>query len=47
MKTYKVRLDIEVEVQAFNETDAKDYVNDIFNIDEEIKKVNVLKILEK
>jgi hypothetical protein len=47
MKTYKVRLDVEVEVQAFNETDAKDYVSDIFNIDEEIKKVNVLKILEK
>lgn len=47
MKTYRVKLDVEVEIQAFNETDAKDYVNDIFNVDEEIKKVNVLKILEK
>ena len=46
MKTYQVKLAVEVEVQAFNEEDAKDYVNDIFNIDDEIKRVNITKIQE-
>jgi len=47
MKTYKVKMDVELEVAAFNETDARDYVGDIFNIDDEIKKVNIIKITEK
>ena len=47
MNTYKVKMDIELEVTAFNETDARDYVGDIFNIDDEIKKVNIVKITEK
>jgi len=47
MNTYKVKMDVELEVTAFNETDARDYVGDIFNIDDEIKKVNIVKITEK
>ena len=47
MNTYKVKLNVEVEVQAFNETDAKDYISDIFNVDDEIKSVNITKIQEK
>ena len=47
MNTYKVKMDVELEVTDFNETDARDYVGDIFNIDDEIKKVNILKITEK
>jgi hypothetical protein len=47
MKKYKVSLEIEAEVEAFNEADAKDYVAEIFNIDDEIKKVNIIKITEK
>jgi len=47
MNTYRVKLDVEIEVEAFNEADAKDYVGDIFNIDDEIKSVNIIKIREK
>lgn len=47
MKSYLVKLSVELEVQAFNEDDAKDYVLDILNVDEEIKSVNIIKIKEK
>jgi hypothetical protein len=46
MNTYKVKLDIEVEVDAFNSEDAAEYVHDIFNVDDEIKKVNIVSIKE-
>lgn len=47
MKTYQVKLNVEVEVVAFDEKDARDYVSDIFNVDDEIKSVNIIKIQEK
>jgi hypothetical protein len=47
MNTYKVKLSVEVEIDAFDETDAKDYITDIFNIDDEIKSVNIVKIQQK
>jgi hypothetical protein len=47
MKKYRVNLDVELEVEAFNETDATDYIYDIFNIDDEIKSINISKIQEK
>lgn len=47
MKTYKVKLDIQVEVDAFNPEDASEYVTDIFNVDDEIKMVNIVSIKEK
>ena len=47
MNTYRVKLNVEVEVEAFNETDAKEYISDIFNVDDEIKSVNIIKIQEK
>jgi len=47
MNTYKVKLEVEVEIQAFNENDAKDYVADIFGIDDEVKSVKVVNIKEK
>jgi len=47
MNKYSVKLSVEVEVEAFNETDATDYVHDIFNIDDEIKKVDITKIVQK
>jgi hypothetical protein len=47
MNTYKVKLNVEVEVEAFNEQDAREYISDIFNIDDEIKSVNITKIQEK
>jgi hypothetical protein len=47
MNTYKVKLSVELEVDAFDDTDARDYITDIFNIDDEIKSVNIVKIQQK
>ena len=47
MKTYKVKLEIEAEVQAFDDNDAVDYVNDIFGIDDEVRNVKVVSVKEK
>ena len=47
MKTYKVKLEIEAEVQAFDENDAVDYLNDIFGVDDEVKNVKVVNVKEK
>lgn len=47
MNKYKIKLEAEVEVEAFSEDDAKDYVQDIFGVDEEIKNLKVLSVKEK
>ena len=47
MKTYKVRLEIDAEVQAFDENDAVDYANDIFGVDDEVRNVKVVSVKEK
>ena len=47
MKNYKVKLEIEAEVEAFDEDDALDYANDIFGVDDEIKNVKVISVKEK
>lgn len=47
MNTYLIKLEIMAEVEAFSEDDARDYISDIFNVDDEIKYVKVLKISEK
>lgn len=47
MNTYKVKLEIDAEVDAFNENDAVDYVNDIFGIDDEVKYIKVINVKEK
>jgi hypothetical protein len=47
MNIYKVSLEVEVEVEAFTSEDASEYIQDIFNVDDEIKKVNIVKIREK
>ncbi len=47
MNTYRVKLEIEAEVQAFDEADASDYINDIFGIDDEVKSIKVIAIKEK
>jgi hypothetical protein len=41
MNTYIVKIEIEAEIEAFNEDDAKEYISDIFGIDEEIKSIKV------
>lgn len=47
MNTYSVKIEINAEVQAFNEDDARDYVNDIFGVDDEIKSIKVISVKEK
>ena len=47
MNRYKIKLEIDAEVQAFNEDDALDYANDIFGVDDEIKSVKVISVKEK
>ena len=47
MNIYRVKLEVEVEVEAFNENDALDYSNDIFGIDDEIKSVKIVRIVKK
>lgn len=41
MNTYLIKLEISAEVEAFDENDAKEYISDIFGIDDEVKKVSV------
>jgi hypothetical protein len=47
MNTYKVKIQVEAEIQAFNEDDATDYINDIFGTDEEVKSIKISSIKEK
>ena len=47
MKIYKVKLEIDAEVEAIDQDDALDYANDIFGIDDEIKSVKVISVKEK
>ena len=47
MNTYKVRLEVDAEVEAFTEDDAVDYISDIFGIDDEVKNVKVVSVKEK
>ena len=47
MNIYRVKLEVEAEVEAFDESDALDYANDIFGVDDEIKNVKVINVKEK
>ena len=44
MKKYTVKLEVDVEVEAFDSDDALDYANDIFGIDDEIKKIKIISV---
>ena len=47
MNTYRVKLEIDAEVEAFSDEDAVDYVSDIFGVDDEVKSVKVISVKEK
>jgi hypothetical protein len=47
MNTYRIKIEVDAEVQAFSENDAVDYVNDIFGVDDEVKNVKVVSVKEK
>jgi hypothetical protein len=47
MNTYVIKLEVEAHIEAFSEDDAKDYISDIFGVDDEVKNVKVINIKEK
>ena len=47
MNTYRIKIEINAEVQAFTEDDAADYINDIFGVDDEVKSIKVVSVKEK
>lgn len=47
MNKYSVKLEILAVVDAFDEDDARDYVNDIFGTDDEIKAIKIVSLKEK
>ena len=47
MNSYRIKLEVDAEVQAFSEEDAADYVSDIFGVDDEIKSIKINSIKEK
>ncbi len=47
MNTYRIKLEVDAEVQAFSEEDAADYINDIFGVDDEVRNVKVVSVKEK
>jgi hypothetical protein len=47
MNNYIIKLEVSAEVQAFSAEDARDYISDIFNVDDEIKSVKIIKISQK
>ena len=47
MKTYIIKLEVEAQIEAFSEDDARDYVSDIFGVDDEVKNVKILSVKEK
>jgi len=44
MNIYKIKIEVDLEIEAFDEVDAKEYLSDIFGIDDEIKSVKVINI---
>ena len=47
MNIYNIKIEIDIEIEAFNEIDAREYVSEIFGTDEEVKRVKVLTVNEK
>ena len=47
MNKYSVKLEVLAEVEAFDEDDARDYLNDIFGTDDEIKSIKIISLKEK
>jgi hypothetical protein len=47
MNKYSIKLEVSVEVEAFNQEDAQEYLNDIFITDDEIKAIKLVSIKEK
>jgi ribulose bisphosphate carboxylase small subunit len=46
MNKYIIKLEVVAEIEAFDSDDARDYVADIFGIDDEIKSIKITSIKE-
>jgi hypothetical protein len=44
MNKYSIKLEISAEVEAFDENDAKEYISDVFGVDDEVKAVKIVSI---
>jgi len=47
MNKYSIKIEITAEVEAFDEEDAREYVSDIFGVDDEVKSVKILTVKQK
>jgi hypothetical protein len=47
MNKYSIKIEIAAEVEAFDEEDAREYVSDIFGVDDEVKSVKILTVKQK
>lgn len=47
MKVYSVKLELEAEIEAFSESDARDYISDMFGPDDEVRTMKITYIEEK
>jgi hypothetical protein len=47
MNTYSIKIELDLEVEAFSDVDARDYVSEIFGVDEEVKRVKILTVNAK
>ena len=46
MDQYKVKIEADLEIEAFSPEDAVDYVKDIIGSDQEVKSINVKKVVK-
>ncbi len=47
MNTYVIKLEVQAQVEAFSEEDAREYISDIFGTDEEIVSVKIKSLIQK
>ena len=44
MEFFKAKIELDLEIEAFDEVDAKEYINEIFGIDDEVKNIKILSV---
>lgn len=44
MEFFKAKIELDLEIEAFDEVDAREYINEIFGIDDEVKNIKILSV---
>ena len=44
MENFKAKIELDLEIEAFDEVDAKDYILEIFGIDDEVKNIKIISV---